>query len=285
MKNAKGSRPNGQDRIASSLRMLAGSPRQKTVANGVVLPFSRNLYDEIATAFQLPSAVIGYVVAAGSTITEFEAFHGGSGILAVLNSRKMAITHDPVTCTTYALVMGLCIHERLKLIEELERFQAATPLVAALVTAWLSVSSQLRGRKFVDRKLAILDIESEIGVHWSSDPAKKTSLRRIDFAGLTRRLTTLNNAWDDTAIDFQLKMISKLIDVREDSVIDLLRCEQPMSRPLRLRLMQIKDLLTGLRTGNEEIKQRATIVLQTVSMIGRIWPLLTLLIAIDTDGR
>ena len=93
----------------------------------------------------------------------------------------------------------------------------------------------------------------------------------------------LNNAWDDTAIDFQLDLISRFLDVKEHSINHLVKTEGPISTSLRVRLVQIKDLLSGLRGSNEEIKQRATIILQTVSMIVEFFPLQTLLVELDTD--
>ena len=94
-------------------------------------------------------------------ITEFEAFEGGFGIFAVLKSRKLVITFDPRTETTYALAIGLCVHERQKFIKELTDFQLTTPFVASGAASWVSVTSQLRARSFLHRKELILAIESE----------------------------------------------------------------------------------------------------------------------------
>ena len=85
-----------------------------------------------------------------------------------------------------------------------------------------------------------------------------------DLERLTRQLMNLSNAWDDTAVNLHLELISKFLHAADNSLEDLLRVH-PISKALRNRFVQLKNLLTGVRDINEEIKHRANIVLQTVS--------------------
>lgn len=251
----------------STLKLLVCSPRQTYDARKLSFPFSRKLYNEVANSFQFPRAVVGYAAAEGTMINEFEAFDGGSGLVCVMKSRKLLISYDIATSSTCALLWGLCAHEIQKLIAEIERLKDAAPMISALIASWLNVVSQLRGRYFVDRKLAILKIERMIGLHWSSDTPKSNSLRDIDFQELTRRLMVLCNAWDDTAIDFQLGLISRLLDTDVFPMNEFMKVTGPTSLPVHRSLLQTKNVLIGIRNSNDEIKQRANVALQTVSLL------------------
>ena len=251
--------------VAAKLRVFLCSPRRESAGSGIFFPFSRDLYSKIASCFHLPPAIIGYVNAEGISLTDFEAFEGGYGILAVLKRRTVVVTYDPAAVTTYVFVLGLYTHETDNFIEELKCFKTATPVVVAMITSWISVNTQLRARSFVDKKLAILNIEAEIGLHTSSDRLIQKDLRNVNFQVLTREGMILNNAWDDTAIAFQLNLISWILDGRGHFKNDAMKVDQQTSPSLRLRLVQIRDLLNGLHAGNKEIQRRANILLQTVS--------------------
>ena len=252
--------------VRASLRMLLCAPRGESESHCVVLPFPRSLYAEIAKSFQLPSAFLGHATAEGKMVSQFEAFEGGWGVLVMMKRRKLVATYDPSTETLYVLMMGHCQHERERFVNELRHYKETTPLIAAVLASWVSVVSQIRAWAFVDKKMALLRIESELGMLWNGENDSPKDLLRLNFETLIMKLVNLNGAWNGTAIDLQLDLITRLLDKDQHS-FERLMAGQELSETLRRRLVETKDLLSGLLVTNTEIQHRANIQLQIVSTL------------------
>ena len=230
----------------------------------VIFPVSRSTYSNIEQTFGLDLALKGHVAAEGIMITEFKAFDDGHGIFAISKRRHLAVTYDPASATTYVLARCNASQEAEEFLSLLQGFQAEVPTTTAVVVAWSLKIAQLRASIYLEQKRAILMIEEEVGLYsWTENPRKH--LDRSDLHRLTQQLMALSNAWDGTAINFQLELINRFSNLDKHSVLESLIAEPRPSPNLRLHMSQLRDLLVGLRTMNREIQQRAEVVLQTVS--------------------
>lgn len=229
----------------------------------VAFSVSRDVYANIERAFDIDQAVIGYLTAEGAMISEIEAFDHGYGLLVALKRKHLIVTHNPASNKTYVMIGGFCHHEAENLTSILKLFQNETPTVTAVVVAWLLVVSQHRARSFLDNKEMMLSIEGKIGLHFAHRRDDETPLRS-SLRVLTQELMLLNNAWDESANQFHLDLIEKLLGMRKTFVLESLASEPYPSPRLCLHLSQLRSLLTGLQLMRREIQQRADTARQTV---------------------
>ena len=233
-------------------------------------PFSRKVYSSVAETFHLPSAFIGHLTAQVSFMTMFKAHGSAFGILGILNRKSIAITYDAALGSSYGLVIGLGEHEANKLIEDFGHCQGSVPDIVAVVTSWLSVTAQTRGRRYVKRHIAITDLEKEGGMHRRDDLTKNRNLRSIEFDVLTRKLTVLGAllAEDEGAIHVQLNMIDTFLTLSNGLHKDNEQSgDAYKERTTTMRLNQLRNLLHGLRSGTMYTQQRVKLQLQTVSIV------------------
>ena len=252
--------------------MLVCTPKEFAKALVINYPASRDVYTEIEGAFHIDPGVIEHVAAEGCTTPmEFEAFHGGYGLFMILKRKHLVITYDPASSTTYVLAKCSCYHEAQTFINFVQQYEADAPTVTAVVVSWMSEASQLRARSFLDNKRVILTIERQMGMRLGNK-GNERHLKNSNLQKHTQNLMLLNNAWDGSAIDFHLKLISMFSDLTAHFVLDSLTSAPPPSRNLRLQMTQLRSLLTGLQAMQREIQQRADTVRLTVSIKSEMKP-------------
>lgn len=186
-----------------------------------------------------------------------------SGIISMIAGLSLALKFNSTTQTTYAIAIGLCDHQRTKLIETIQSCTAELSLPMSLAVMWLNIMGELRARRIMYRKDAAIRSEMDVGIHWSKDNANSNDLVEFDFNSLTRRLTVLGSeaAWDIHALEAQIEIASLVEDVSGRMPAT---ASTEVQAAFRRRLRYATQLLKGLRHWNTYTQSRVHIQLQTV---------------------
>lgn len=190
-------------------------------------------------------------------------------MLANLSSHGLAFSYDSQTRTTNCFVVGLCAHQIARCKQELRALRAFAGDPTLFASIWLDVFTETRARRAEGRRIGILEIQLESGLHWSCDATKFSSMA-LDFDILTHKLTALWSelGWDEFALKILADFRDKLVLMRARDIYpgenEILLGVDKVGDKLDKRLRNTNDLLHGLRAGTTHIAQLASIQLQTV---------------------
>lgn len=249
----------------AGLRVLVCVAADHIDTDVVIVPVTQEVYHRIEQTFNIDAAVLGYIIAEGVTVFEFEAFNGGHGLLAILKRQHIVITHDATTSSTNVLARAVRDHDAKALVDLLANFCTETSLVTAILVSWMTITLQYRVRAIQDIKRALLSIERETGLH-SEFENKHARLERKDLLILTQQLMRLRNASADTALQFHMDVLEILSDWKQHFVIESLIRQPAPCRRIRIQMSQIRSQIKNSQIIRHEVDRRADVLLQTVSL-------------------
>lgn len=253
------------DSVKTRLRCLVCIAASHIDTKVVVVPVTRQVWHRIEQTFDIDSAVLGYIVAEGANVFEFEAFNGGYGLLAILKRQHIIITHDPATSTTNVLARAVCDHDAKVLVDCLANACTGTPLLTAILVSWITATMPMRVRAVQGNKRDLLSIERDTGLH-SEFEHKHARLQRNDLLILTQQLMVLRNAATDTALQFYSDLLEHISHWEQHFVIESLIRQPTPSQQLRIQMAQIRSQIKNSQTMRHELDRRADVLIQTVSL-------------------